>query len=120
MNSKPVWDDEAPTTRRDTPKAMQAVKAPSARKVQRHTFTYGTLPSRELFDFRFEEEVNQERRYKGLFSFVNDERLGTEKLTNDELWAEIVKATAEYDQRGNESAGAWVSSVLSCLGIEWI
>ncbi len=79
------------------------------------SMTYGVMPSREEFSEAFGDEV--------YFSFGNDPRVGTVKLTEDELWEELQKALAEFEESDypySEEAGHWVSTVLDVLGFEWV
>lgn len=94
------------------------------------TMTYGTMPSRENFDFALIRE-NAESGYK----FNNDSRVGTCVLTADQLWKELQEALFQYNQGDNwlstidydkddfelaEVAGNWCSCVLETLGFEWV
>jgi len=88
--------------------------------MQMKVMTYGNLPTREVFDRQFAELVSD-----GEFRFGNDKRVGTCALSPDELWAEIQKAHAEWDgpqadADKQDEAGEWCSTVLECLGIEWV
>lgn len=98
------------------------------------SMTYGVMPTREEFDAACLEHDPEDPpeaciAYHG-FHFGNDPRVGNETLTPDELWAELQKARAEYEvllqadlAEGDEAEGRvgdWISSVLSCLGFEWI
>ena len=92
------------------------------------TLTYGEMPSREQFDEAWDIaiEENPEAR-SSTFGFGNDKRLGNCQLTNNELWDEILKAHDEYNtllngdtEQDPEVVGDWLSTVLSCLGIEWV
>ena len=79
------------------------------------SMTYGVMPSREEFSEAFGDEV--------YFAFGNDPRVGTAKLTEDELWDELQKALAVYEESDypySEAAGDWVSTVLDVLGFEWV
>lgn len=99
------------------------------------TMTYGVMPSREQFDaacLRHEDDDPPEMCVANLgFSFENDPRVGTDTLTPDELWDELQKALADYnrpEEDGPEGAsscfiadaGDWCSTVLGCLGFEWV
>ena len=82
---------------------------------------YGQLPTREQFD---EAWFSAEPR-GDLFHFGNDKRVGDVALSQDELWSEIQKAHAEWDSpqedaQKQDAAGEWCSTVLECLGIEWV
>lgn len=80
------------------------------------SLTYGNLPSREVFDLHFAEYVGDTY----LMFFGNDERIGTAHISANELWRELRAAVVDWENDNDEKAGAWASSVLSCLGIEWI
>jgi hypothetical protein len=91
------------------------------------SMTFGVMPTREQFDEAWRktgEEASELR--SDCFHFGNDKRLGTDVLTQDELWNELVKARAKYDRLDGEindfpdEVGDWISSVLGQLGIEWI
>lgn len=77
--------------------------------------TYGTLPSYPIFLACWNGSGIGKT-----FGFVSDSRIGTDNLTQSQLWDEIVKAHFEYHNQDNEDAGKWVSSVLHCLEIEWV
>jgi hypothetical protein len=89
------------------------------------TMTYGTLPTREIFDSGWDEAANREDSPGGLssgfFSFGNDSRMGTALLSRNELWDAIVLAHAEYEAGiDGDDVGDWLSCVLGCIGIEWV
>jgi hypothetical protein len=82
--------------------------------------TWGTRLTREVFDAGFALNVGS-----GPFLFGNDARLGTCKLTADELWHEVQRALREYETTdanpfGERGVGSWLSDVVGCLGVEWI
>jgi len=79
------------------------------------SLTYGTIPEREVFDRKF----NNVSGLSNTITFTNDERFGTDTVSVEELWHELLIAITMYNN-GNEQAGRWVSDVLFCLGIEWI
>jgi hypothetical protein len=94
--------------------------------------TFGKMPTREQFDLGWDEAVTE--RWGGApgeghdtrFGFGKDERLGDARLTRDELWAELQRASEEYQAllsqdtaMDPETVGDWISRVLGCLGIEW-
>jgi hypothetical protein len=93
------------------------------------SMTFGTMPAREQFDAAcaaVDEDDGRSVEQDG-FGFGNDPRLGTCRLTADELWGELQKAHAEFECRDGaddpaktDAVGDWISSVLSCLGIEWV
>ncbi len=81
--------------------------------------SWGVMPTRAEFDAAWSLNVQGHT-----FSFGNDKRVGTCKLSAYELWAEIGKAFAEHEA-GNgaldeDSPGDWLSCVLGVLGFEWI
>ena len=78
------------------------------------SMTYGGMPTRDDFDQAWECHVG-----KNTFSFRNDKRVGDWDATATELWDEMQKAHAEFEN-GSEAAGDWLSSVMWCLGYEWI
>lgn len=90
----------------------------------RRTMTFGVMPSREEFDAAWGDVAGGDER----FSFGNDPRVGNCQLGSGELWDELQRARAEYDAVDGssddggepESAGDWCSSVLGCLGFEWV
>ena len=92
--------------------------------------TFGTMPSREELDAACAEEGEDDGRSVDNhgFHFGNDPRLGTVRLSSDELWTELQKARAEYDAVDGSSddggaperAGDWCSAVLGQLGFEWV
>lgn len=89
----------------------------------RVSMTYGVMPTREQFDAAC-DEPDPERGPNGSaaatgFRFGNDKRVGDATLSPDELWTELQRAHAEWEA-GSEEAGDWCSSVLGCLGFEWI
>lgn len=79
------------------------------------SMTFGFLPRYEDFCQAWSQVIPGD----DLFSFGNDPRMGTDELTQDELWDELNKATEEYLD-GDDEAGDWASAVLSCLKIEWV
>ena len=87
------------------------------------SMTYGVMPSREQFDAACREHDPDDPPQACVaeqgFRFGKDKRVGDAHLTPDELWAELGRAKAEYDA-GDEASGDWCSSVLGCLGFEWI
>ena len=85
------------------------------------TLTFGVMPTREQYDAQcaLVDPDNGRSVDDDGFGFGNDKRMGTDRLTSAELWAELVKAQAEHEA-GDEAAGDWCSSVLGCLGIEWV
>lgn len=91
----------------------------------RRSMTYGVMPSLEEFDAACAEpdddcgpDAPTSVADRG-FSFGNDKRIGNDILSPSELWTELTRAKAEYDA-GDEAAGDWCSTVLGCLGFEWI
>jgi hypothetical protein len=92
------------------------------------SMTYGQMPTRDQFARAWDKTVERERAegnaggvQTGTFGFGRDPRLGTCRLSRDELWAEINKAYKEASEEGGyDRAGSWISSVLYCLGIEWV
>jgi hypothetical protein len=86
------------------------------------SFTYGYLPSKEVFEAQFDASLGE----GSTFAFGNDKRIGTDSLTCDELWIELNQAVAEFEGTATlpiqkqDDAGDWASVVLSCLNIEWI
>lgn len=78
------------------------------------SLTYGQMPSWEVFEKAFREEVPS-----GWYRFGNDERQGNSSLTVGQLWTELADAIFDWED-GNDHAGDWASCVLSTLGIEWI
>lgn len=87
------------------------------------TMTYGVMPSREQFDAACLEVEDGDPPQACVadqgFPFENDKRVGSDRLTPDELWAELGRAKSEYDA-GDEASGDWCSGVLGCLGFEWV
>jgi hypothetical protein len=81
---------------------------------KRETFTFGTLPTFEDFSTRFDEMCNE------TFQFTNDKYVGTCKLNVYELWEQLQIMHADWSETCNDEVGSWCSSVLGCLGIEWI
>jgi len=73
--------------------------------------TYGEMPSRELFDKHFDSVCPS-----GYCRIENDKRLGSVKLTADELWEQCELAILGGTDRNLD----WISSVLSCLRFEWV
>lgn len=89
----------------------------------RVSMTYGVMPTRKQFDTACDEPdlecgPNGSVAATG-FRFGNDKRVGDATLSPDELWTELQRAHAEWEA-GAEEAGDWCSSVLGCLGFEWI
>ena len=84
------------------------------------TMTFGVMPTEEQFDQAC-QMVDDEGRSVAEhgFGFGNDPRVGTDRLTQGELWKECQRAFEEYSQ-GSDPAGDWLSSVLGCLGFEWV
>lgn len=83
--------------------------------------TYGAMPTRFQFDEHYFITVCEigDLPDSTPFRFERDPRIGTRALTRDELWNELLRAHSEYEV-GDETAGSWLSSVFSCLDIEWI
>jgi hypothetical protein len=88
------------------------------------SMTYGTMPTREQYDEAWNKLEDQEELRGHKFHFGNDPRMGTDALTQYELWDELVKAHHEFETSDDENeideVGDWMSSVLYCLNIEWI
>lgn len=88
------------------------------------TMDFGTMPTREQYDRAWEEAMSSDDAVDGVhFHFGNDERVGNDELTQDELWAELQSALRDYqgeDLETAERAGEWISCVLGCLGVEWV
>lgn len=85
------------------------------------SLTFGVLPSREKFNECWDKTMDG----KSTFQFGNDERVGNDALTQDELWDELGRAVSDMTDEnstvhGAEDAGSWASAVLSVLGIEWV
>ena len=92
------------------------------------TKTHGVMPTREEFEWLWETtDANGELR-DGVFHIGNDKRMGTCALTQDQLWNELQKAYHEVcieyaepeDLSQAEQTDDWISSVLGCLGLEWV
>lgn len=96
------------------------------------TLNYGELPSREDVDSAFSAYCEE-----GTFSFGNDPYVGTDKLRAADVWRELQAQHATWEEGEHadgcsgdgpcngdgcpcEDAGSWCSSVLGCLGFEWI
>jgi|HubBroStandDraft_6_1064221.scaffolds.fasta_scaffold289991_3 hypothetical protein len=83
------------------------------------SMNYGEMPSREEYDLAWEQAVDRNK-----FRFGNDKRIGDDALSQDELWDELQKAHLEFKAARNpteiDTVGDWLSSVLYCLGIEWV
>ena len=75
-----------------------------------YKYTYGTLPTKEEFYDACKGNDLKEAK------FFNDERVGTDTLTLEELWDELNKAEHE----GTEKSLDWCSYVLSVISIEWV
>lgn len=88
------------------------------------SMTFGKMPTREQYDAAWDKTFEDADSSDNFFSFGNDKRVGNCDLTQDELWDELNKAYQEYLKTDYfdffEGPGVWISSVLSCLGIEWI
>jgi len=91
------------------------------------SMTYGELPTFEQYDAAWDELEAEGELRGGKFHFGNDKRIGTDALNKFELWEEIQKANKEYGEllegdtdQDPELIGDWLSSVLSCLGFEWV
>lgn len=82
------------------------------------TMTYGVLPGYGEFVEAFERECVKEG-YTA-FRFGNCPRVGTCEMGVEELWREIEKARAEFEEASDDEAGGWCSCVLGCLGFEWV
>lgn len=78
------------------------------------SMTYGKLPSQAEFDAAFDDKVDGCK-----YRIRNDKRVGDWDATQGELWAEVYKATREWEE-GDDAAGDWASCVLYTLGFEWI
>lgn len=77
----------------------------------RQTLTYGQLPTNVSFYEAFDAECPD-----GKFAFGNDKRVGTDKLSADQLWNELSDAVEE----GTDESLEWASCVLSALSFEWV
>ena len=92
------------------------------------TKTSGVMPTREEFDRLWTTKLAAGNLRDNKFHFGNDKRMGNCALTRDEFWTEINKAykeayedpTTESDSKVTESTSDWLSSVLGCLGLEWV
>jgi hypothetical protein len=87
-----------------------------------NTMSHGEMPTHEEYDEAWSQTVEG-----STFRFGNDPRLGSCELTQEELWTELNKANDEYadllggmETEDPEVVGSWLSSVLFCLGIEWV
>jgi hypothetical protein len=85
------------------------------------SLTFGVLPSREKFNECWDKTMDG----KSTFQFGNDERVGNDALTQDELWDELGRAVSDMGDENStegfvEDSGQWASAVLSVLGIEWV
>lgn len=93
--------------------------AQTKHQVQRISFTYGVLPPRDLFTYRFERVCPE-----GKYDIRNCRRVGSATFTEPELWQEVETAASEFtraeDDAAGDKAGEWASCVLETLGIEWI
>ena len=90
------------------------------------SMTYGTLPTFNDYEAAFDRECED-----GEFSFGNDSRVGTCRLSKHKLWDELQKAVKESETfwedfdpssgnpDGDDSAN-WAGTVLNVLGFEWI
>ena len=78
------------------------------------SITYGKLPTRQAFQKAFHKECPS-----GRFAFRNDPYVGTDKLSESQLWDEMKSAVKAWRQ-GDEEIGDWASCVLSVLGFEWV
>jgi hypothetical protein len=86
--------------------------------------SYGIMPTKEQFDSCW-DKVDAEEGFRGdKFHFGNDPRIGTDALSQEELWKELNIAFSEYQEQDDidemNEVGDWISSVLYCLDIEWI
>ena len=102
----------------------------------KYSMTFGQMPTREQYDAAWEDMCASSAdpaEFDNLFRFGNDKRVGTCALTPDELWDELQLASEKYEKllgsdelaeagfsEDYEELGSWLSSVLGCLGIEWI
>lgn len=89
-----------------------------------YRLNYGDMPTREQFDTAWDKTF----QFAGeMFAFGNDKRVGTCKLTREQVWDELNEAHSEWKNDGSQitngyagDAGDWCSCVLGVLGIEWI
>lgn len=79
------------------------------------SMTFGVMPSEDQFDAACERTGVADEG----FSFGNDRRVGNCVLSARELWRELQAACEEF-LGGDDAAGDWCSSVLGCLGFEWV
>jgi hypothetical protein len=89
------------------------------------SLAYGQLPTEEQFSLAFQNLIYP--LVEGGFRFANDKRVGTCIFSELELWEELKKAVLEWECGPRDKkdkrywqAGDWCSSVLQCLGFEWI
>lgn len=101
---------------------------------RRREMTYGVMPTREEFDAACLEHDPEDPPEACValqgFAFGNgDPRLGEDRLTADELWEELQRAYADFEdvldlerpsKQAPEAAGDWISDVLGCLGFRWV
>lgn len=102
----------------------------------KRSMTHGILPSESEFRAAYDAQDEAGELRDGLFYFGNDKRLGNCALNCTELWNEVQKALTEYEQgpaeqtdddsdneeslKAADKAGDWISTVLGCLGFEWV
>ncbi len=89
--------------------------------------TYGEMPTLEKYEEVWDRLVDSGELAEEVFHFTNDKRVGTCAMRRKELWEELQRASAEYQEMSAadgaedpEEAGQWISSVLYCLGFEWV
>ncbi len=101
---------------------------------RRREMTFGVMPTREEFDLACREhdpEDPPQATVENLgFHFGNgDPRVDEGTLSQDELWEELQRAYADFEDVLNlerpskqtpEAAGDWLSDVLGCLGFRWV
>jgi hypothetical protein len=91
------------------------------------SMTYGELPTFEQYNTAWDYIDAEGELRNDLFHFGNDKRLGHASLNKFELWDVLQQANREYEilnagdsEEDPEVVGDWISSVLSCLGFEWV
>jgi hypothetical protein len=82
----------------------------------RMRLTYGELPRFDVFEACWEGDLGPDRPYV----ITNCDRVGNREYRNaGELYTALCEAKRDW-AAGDESAGDWVSAVLSTFGIEWV
>ena len=102
----------------------------------RPSYTYGVMPTREVFEKAYRAEVADRDSASGLYHMkligqdsaavrgtVFEEASGqSARFTMDEVWTGLKQLKRKLDRggRASDAAGDLASGILESIGIEWL